>query len=205
MLRFLANFFSIVFNPLLAPTALFYILLYYFPQLEGIDNAHTKLKAIAFIFAATFLFAFVLIYILYKLKMISRITLDKQEDRYIPQILMSLVYLVIAIGLGMKLGWSNGLTLTMIATTISSTVITGINRFWKISTHASGVSGVYAIATVLHWQYPSPAFLGIYLGIAFITVAVCAARLYLKVHTPMQIVCGFLVGSISGFLLFFYR
>ena len=205
MLRFLANFFSIVFNPLLAPTTLFYILLFHFPQLEGIHEMHTKLKAIAFIFASTFLFAFVLIYILFKLKMISRITLDKQEDRYIPQILLSLVYLLIALWLGMKLGWSNGLTLTMIATTISSVIITFINRFWKISTHASGVSGVYAIATVLHWQYPSPAFLGVYIGIACITVAVCASRLYLKVHTPMQIVAGFLVGGISGFLLFFYR
>jgi membrane-associated phospholipid phosphatase len=205
MLRFFANFFSVVFNPLLVPTALFYILLFYFPQLEGISDLHTKLQAIAFIFASTFLFAFVLIYILFKLKMVSRITLDKQEDRYVPQVLLSIVYLLIALWLGKRLGWSNGLTLTMIATTISSGVITIINRFWKISTHASGVSGVYAIATVLHWQYPSQAFLSVYICIAFITVAVCASRLYLKVHTPMQIVCGFLVGSVSGFLLFFYR
>jgi small-conductance mechanosensitive channel len=123
MLRFFANFFSVVFNPLLVPTALFYILLFYFPQLEGISDLHTKLQAIAFIFASTFLFAFVLIYILFKLKMVSRITLDKQEDRYVPQVLLSIVYLLIALWLGKRLGWSNGLTLTMIATTISSGVI----------------------------------------------------------------------------------
>ncbi|HEV7231386.1 MAG TPA: phosphatase PAP2 family protein [Bacteroidia bacterium] len=205
MLRFLANFFSLVFNPLMAPTALFYIILYHFPQIGGIGNDQAKMKAIGFIFATTFLFAFVLIYILYKLRMISKITLDDQKDRYIPQLVLSIVYMLLAMFLGFRLGWGNGLTLTMVATTISAGVITGVNRFWKISTHASGVAGVYAICTALILLYPGCPFRTPYICISFITIAVCASRLYLKAHTPMQIVCGFLVGGISGFALFYFH
>ena len=204
MFRFLSNFFSIIFNPLLAPTALFYLSLYAFPGSAGIYDHDTKVKAMIFIFASTFLFSFVLIYILYKLKLISAITLDKQSDRYIPQLVLSVLYLAIAFWLSHKLGLCNGLTLGMLATGVSAGIITIINRFWKISTHASGVSGVFAIASVLFWKYPSSGFLPMYAFIAFITVAVCASRLYLKAHTPMQIVCGFLLGAVSGFLLFYY-
>jgi membrane-associated phospholipid phosphatase len=205
MLRFFAHFFSLVFNPLMAPTALFYIILYHFPQMGGLVTDAGKLKAITFIFASTFLFAFVLIYILFKLKMISKITLDEQRDRYIPQLVMSVIYLLIALFLGLRLGWGNGLTLTMVATTLSAGIITGVNRFWKISTHASGVAGVYAICTALILLYPGCPFRVPYICISLITIAVCASRLYLKAHTPMQIVCGFLVGGISGFALFYFH
>jgi membrane-associated phospholipid phosphatase len=180
-------------------------LLFYFPHLEGIEGADEKARMILYIFLASFIIIFIIIFLLYKLKMIAKITLDDQKDRYIPQLCLSIIYLLIALYLGQRYGLKNGLTLAMIASSLSAGLITIINRFWKISTHASGVSGVFAIASVLYWQYPTTNFLIPYILICCITFSVCISRLYLKVHTPMQIICGLLLGGLTGFSLFYFR
>ncbi len=205
MVRFLANLLSVVINPLMAPTFLFILLLFYFPGLETLTSQEEKLHAIGLIFLSTFLFSFLLIFMLYKMKLIARVTLENQKDRTIPQIFLLLVYVAITIYLVRRLGMKDGLTLSMLASTITIAGITLINRYWKISTHASGVSGVFAIITVLYWRYPPEGFGAIYLAISLLTLGVCASRLYLKVHTPMQVVIGFLLGAVSGTLLFFWR
>jgi membrane-associated phospholipid phosphatase len=205
MLRFFANLISAVINPLMAPTFLFAILLYYFPDLHTFSDVAGKPNAVLYIFFSTFLFAFLLIFMLYKMKIIRKITLENQQDRYIPQLFLCAVYIAITIYLFSKFGFHDGLTLSMLASTITIVGITLINRFWKISTHASGVSGVFAIVSIIYLHHPQPGFLNIYLMICFLTLAVCLSRLYLKVHTPMQIVAGFLLGGISGFLLFYNR
>ncbi|MFH1196940.1 MAG: phosphatase PAP2 family protein [bacterium] len=62
-----------------------------------------------------------------------------------------------------------------------------INRYWKISAHAIGVSGpVGVLCFVFGW-------IGL-IGLALM-VLVGWARLKLKVHTPAQVICG----SIFGF------
>jgi membrane-associated phospholipid phosphatase len=207
MIRFVANLLSVLINPLMAPTFLFAILLFYFPALEtsALAGSEEKLHAIWYIFIATFVFSFLLIFLLYKLKIIAKVTLENQKDRTIPQVFMLLVYLVITIFLARRLGLKDGLTLSMLASTITIAGITIINRFWKISTHASGVSGVFAIISLLYFRYQPEGFSSLYLLICLLTFGVCASRLYLKVHTPLQVVGGFILGALSGFCLFLWR
>jgi membrane-associated phospholipid phosphatase len=189
----------------MAPTFLFILLLFYFPGLETIAGREEKLQAIGSIFLATFLFSFALIFLLYKMKVIARVTLENQKDRTIPQVFLLLVYVGITAFLSNKYGLKDGLTLSMLASTITIAGITVINRYWKISTHASGVSGVFAIISVLYYRYQPEGFSGLYLTICLLTFGVCISRLYLKVHTPMQVVGGFVLGALSGVFLFLWR
>ncbi len=64
-----------------------------------------------------------------------------------------------------------------------------INRVWKISAHAIGASTFLGLLVYL---------LGAY-GLLFVPLLIIIgiARLYLKVHTPMQV----LMGSLFGFIL----
>jgi membrane-associated phospholipid phosphatase len=205
MLKFLANLVSILISPLFAPTYLFFIILFYFPATASITGLTDKLLAILYIFLATFAITFVLIYILYKARKISDITMNNQKDRYLPQLFLSGMYVVITAWLYNRYGKTDALAMGMLASTITVLTITLVNRFWKISTHSSGVAGVFGIVTALFLKASDSAFLVPYLIITFLTLVVCMARLYLKAHTPLQVICGFILGGGSGFCLFYFR
>ncbi len=189
----------------MAPTFLFAILMVYFPTLVAFIETPGKPGPVLLIFLTTCVLMFLIIFVLQKMKLISRITLENQRERYIPQVILSLIYLLITGYLAYRYGLRDGFTLSMIASSLTAVGITLINRFWKISTHASGVAGVFGIVSVLFLHHQVNGFFPVYLTICFLTLAVCLARLYLKVHTPMQVVCGFLLGGVSGVLLFFYK
>jgi membrane-associated phospholipid phosphatase len=199
-----AHIISIILIPLLAPTYLFWIILVYFPQLSNISAFNDKVLAIISIFGLTALLPFVLVGILYKRKILKTWTLDNQKDRIIPQIFSCFNYVLICLFLVYKVGLYNALTLSMVAVTISVIVLTLITPYWKISTHACGAWGMFAILYVLNYKFHVPNFLTLYYIIFFSTVAVCAARLYLRVHTPLQVLAGSLLGTLIGFSLFYY-
>jgi membrane-associated phospholipid phosphatase len=203
MKRFAAHFISIVIIPLLAPTYLFTIIFLYFPQLAPNFTSKEQILATLYIFAATSLLPFILVFILYKRKVISTWTLDHRKDRIIPQLFSCMNYLFICIFMIYRFGIGNALSLSMLATTVSVIVISIITPYWKISTHAAGAWGMFACITVLYLKFPNPAFTVPYIIIGLSTVAVCFARLYLRVHTLMQVIAGSALGNLVGFSVFY--
>jgi membrane-associated phospholipid phosphatase len=204
MRRIAAHIVSIILIPLLAPAYLFGIILFYFPQLTHINNTPDKLLAIAYIFAATSLLPFVVVFVLYKRKVIKTLTLDNKEDRVVPQRFSCAIYALICLFLVYTEGATNALTLSMIAVAVSVIGLTVITPYWKISTHACGAWGLFAIVYELNTKYVVQSFVVLYYIILFLTVTVCIARLYLKVHTPMQVLAGSVMGVVIGFSLFHY-
>lgn len=188
----------------MAPTYLYAIILFFFPEATNITAIGDKLLAILYIALTTTLLPFIVVFILYKRKVISDLTLHKQEDRTIPQIFSCIIYFAISLFLVSKIGFSNALTLSMIAVTLSVIFLTMITPFWKISTHACGAWGLFAILYVLQYRYYEGSFVVLYYIILASTIGVCAARLYLRVHTPMQVLAGSILGMLIGFSLFHY-
>jgi membrane-associated phospholipid phosphatase len=73
-----------------------------------------------------------------------------------------------------------------------------VNRCWKISIHAAGVSGAVCILLVAGGGRLWPGLLGLPL--------IAWARLRLKAHTPIQVGAGMVLGAASaGLLLVFLR
>src|SRR5476651_1133812 len=204
MKKFAANLVSIILIPLIAPSYLFWIILFYFPQLTRIVSLNDKLLAIFYIFLATTFLPFLVVFILYKRKVITDLTLHRQQDRVIPQIFSCFIYAGICLFLVYTEGATNALSLGMIAVSLSVIGLTLITPFWKISTHACGAWGLFAIVYDLQSRYHEPGFVVLYYIILFLTVSVCAARLYLRVHTVMQVIAGGIMGGAIGFLLFHY-
>lgn len=204
MKNFLAHFVSIVLIPLFAPVYLFAIILFYFPDLTPIVETNEKIMAILAIFLITVLPPSVCIFILFKMKKISSVTLHSKKDRFIPQIFACLNYILITFVLIQKLGYSSPLTLSMISISISVIIISIITHFWKISAHSSGAAGILAIASVLYLHHHSANFMLPYFTLLFSTIAVCFARLQLKVHTISQVVAGCILGSTIGFCCFYF-
>ncbi len=76
----------------------------------------------------------------------------------------------------------------------SSLVVQFITRYWKISTHALGITAPLVALTILYGAAPLPFLV--------LIPIVCWARVYLKAHTLLQVVAGAALGACSTVLFF---
>ena len=78
---------------------------------------------------------------------------------------------------------SRPLTLAaMLGYLVSTLIVQYITRYWKISTHALGITAPLTALTLLYGRQPLPFMV--------LIPMVCWARVYLKSHTIMQVVAG---------------
>jgi membrane-associated phospholipid phosphatase len=86
------------------------------------------------------------------------------------------------------------MTASMAGFAASSLVVQWITRYWKISTHALGITAPLVALTVLYGTRPAPFYVLIPL--------VGWSRVYLRAHTLLQVVAGTLL-ALATTLLFF--
>lgn len=65
---------------------------------------------------------------------------------------------------------------------VSTLVVQYITRYWKISTHAIGITAPLAALTILYGRQPLPFMV--------LIPMVCWARVYLRAHTVIQVLAG---------------
>lgn len=199
-----AKYLSAVFIPLLVPLYLFLTVFCWFSGLTTFTSFPEKAYVTLGLFAATCLPPFVLVYILYRVKYISSLTLENRADRFIPQLFGLFDYLLISLLLIRYLGPSNILSICMTATTVTLFCIALITHFWKISTHAAGIWGMLAIVSILCFQHSFDGRIVLWIMLALIAIMVSLARLYLKVHTAAQVAAGALLGISCACITFYY-
>ncbi|GAC1409443.1 MAG: phosphatase PAP2 family protein [Candidatus Velthaea sp.] len=83
---------------------------------------------------------------------------------------------------------------TMAAYAASSLLVQWITMSWKISTHALGITAPIIALMYLFGREPLPFLI--------LIPIVGWARVYLKAHTPLQVVAGTALGAISTVLFF---
>lgn len=171
---------------LFVPPALTIIIFTYFAfSLESGKNSYVVLY-VAYLFG--FILPIIMFALLRKKGKIADFDATVKEERIFPFVIGVLFYIC---GLIVLLYHHvNLITLSFWFCYISNTILVIlITRHWKISAHALGVSGpLAAIVYVLGW----PGFV-----FSLLLFLVGWSRLYLKVHTPSQI----LAGGIMGFSL----
>lgn len=77
--------------------------------------------------------------------------------------------------------------------------VTVINHWWKISAHLTGIGGLLGGVCSFAMNY-STLPLGLIIGLLVVSLLLMYARQYLDAHTPMQVVCGFLLGLLATFV-----
>lgn len=86
-----------------------------------------------------------------------------------------------------------------IGATVALAIATIINRRWKISAHLTGMGGLLGgICSIALFYSTMPTMLVII--VLLLSLALMYARLYLNAHTPMQVVCGYLLGILCTFI-----
>lgn len=82
----------------------------------------------------------------------------------------------------------------MLGYTLSTIFVQFVTRYWKISTHAVGITAPLVALSILYGRQPLP--------FTIIIPMVCWARVYLRAHTLLQVLAGVALGAGSTVLIF---
>lgn len=86
-----------------------------------------------------------------------------------------------------------------IGATAALLAVTIINQWWKISAHLTAMGGLFGSICSIALAYSTlPTTLIII--VLLISLLLMYARLYLDAHTPMQVICGYLLGIVCTFI-----
>jgi len=187
--RDLARILSTIFNPFLTALALFCILAH--------GSARDTFDFWRLLFLSTFFTSIgpmLYVFWLYATDRISDLDMSVRAERETVFSAFVVFYL-----LGAATLWIFHSPRVMVAAMFGyflSTLIVGyITRYWKISTHALGITAPLVALTLLYGQQMLPFLV--------LIPMICWARVYLKSHTVMQVVAGAGLGTVST-AFFFY-
>lgn len=196
-MKTIAHVISTVFQPLLMPTygvMLIFVYTYfgmiYLPQFWQI-----LLPVVLFSFAMPAL----LIYMLYRMGIISDLSLKIRKERFYPYIITLISYsamIVFYLRMGMPM-WFIMIMAASVAIMVIAIIITLV---WKISAHMFGVGGLVggAMAVAYFVERSNPYFM--FMGLFLIAGLIGTSRLILQRHTLSQVIAGFLLGFMVSFL-----
>jgi membrane-associated phospholipid phosphatase len=174
--RDLARILSTIFNPFLTAFALFVILAHV--------GAKDTLDFWRLLFVSTFFTSIgpmLYVFWLYATDRISDLEMSVRAERE-----MVFTAFVVFYSCGAAALWFARAPRLMIAAMlgylVSTLAVQYITRYWKISTHAIGITAPLVALTLLYGRQPLPFMV--------LIPMVCWARVYLKAHTAMQVMAG---------------
>lgn len=196
-MKSIAHVISTVFQPLLMPT--YGVMLLFVYTYFGVMYTNQFWLIITPIFLFSFLIPAILIFMLFRLGVISDLSLKKRKQRFFPYLitLVSNTAMMIFYYRMQMPKWF----LMMIAASIAIMIIAIlITLVWKISAHMFGIGGLIggamSVSYFVERSNPFYMFMGLFILAGFIGTS----RLILKRHTLAQVVAGFLLGFIVSFI-----
>ena len=192
---------SFVFHPVLMPTYAILLLLYFskvFSQFMPIEQK-THLINLTLIF--TLLLPLLGVFLLKKLKIVSSIYIENQEERKWPLLIaISSYYLLFRM---FEFLYIHPIIINLVLGAILILFLAVIiSNFWKISLHMLGIGGVFGAFLAFQYLFGGKLFLIILLLLCSGLVAY--ARINENAHTLKQVYLGFLVGACAEFLIFYF-
>jgi membrane-associated phospholipid phosphatase len=186
--RDLARILSTIFNPFLTALALFVILSHV--------RAQTTVEFWWLLFISTFFTSIgpmLFIFWLYATDRISDLDMSIREEREKVFFVFVMFYLA-----GTATLWLTHapklLVASMAGYTLATAVVQYITRYWKISTHAVGITAPLVALSLLYGKQPLPFLV--------LIPMVCWARVYLRAHTVAQVVAGAVLATFSVGIFF---
>ena len=199
MKRSIALAISYLFHPALMPTVgaliLLYVSPYYFPP-------EVRLYAATFIFASTYLFPALSVILMQRLGMISDLHMKEGKERRLPFIATAIFFYFCAQTL-------KNFPLPPIFSTfvLGCALVIVISflflKWWKVSIHAAGMSGIIALVVYLAVRYDLRLIWPI-AGLFFAAGVLGTVRLYLRSHNLFEVLLGYLIGGGTVWLVINY-
>lgn len=166
-------------------------------KLIHLPNSYIGMSIIGTCFL-TAIVPIILIIILWKKGYIDSLTIQEARQRTFP-------YIYTIICFGFWCAFIHMIRLPQVwffialGATIALILVTIINYWWKISAHLTALGGLLGgICSIALYYNTLP--LVLIICTLFISLLAMYARLYLNAHTPLQVVCGYLLGILCTFI-----
>jgi len=194
----LAEFISIIFNPLIMPTLGIYLLLQSGTFLSLLPG-EVKQSILFITAASTFVLPVSLLPVFYYKGMIEGLGYESQgRQRLIPLVIVFVIY-VLGYYWIQKFVPSTTIKLFWIGFTLSVVGVFMVSIFWKISAHMTGIGGIVGLIISM-WLYYHVNLLYVLVAAIFMAGILGYARLRTNSHNVWQVLCGFVVGFLTVFL-----
>lgn len=193
MYRKIATALTVIFQPLIVPSIVIFLLFYVIPEATSVPN-EAKWSLLLLIVVTTLIIPMFSMIGMRMTSLIPSIYMFNKRERILPFSMVSIFYLITSGFFYFKLNVDALFVYTLIVITICVLVLTLITLFWRISAHTTGLAGLLAIIAVLAIKFTNTSLLYPLIGAVMICGAVSSARLYLGAHKPMEVAGGFLLG-----------
>ena len=197
-----AKVISVLFHPLLVPTYALLLFINLNTHFVLAMPMQVRYLMTLLVFLTTFMLPALILLILRKFDVVKSMEMPERQERALPLIIVS-AFFYLTYYLLKQMEQNSIITLFMIGATMLILLCLIINYFTKISLHATSWGGFLGVLMGYSLNARVDVMLWLY-AIILITGMVATARLILKAHTPAQVYGGFLLGSISQLILFYY-
>ena len=199
----LATFFSMAFQPVFMPLFTMVIMLLTNRVLVDEMAYETRWTIIIYCAVFTILIPMILFLLFYTMGWVSDVNLTKREERVIPTFLVMISFFVFYYLVREMRGVKIEFVYATFGAIIGPFIANFITMVWKISIHSLGVASAfasfYALSMVLETNQMITSIL-----LFALMIIVGVSRLILKRHTPMQVICGASLGLVCCLGSVFY-
>lgn len=141
----------------------------------------------------TLIIPIILLVFLWRKGYIDSLHIDNAKQRTTPYIYTLICYGFWAYFVRVTVKMPTFMLLVAIGAMVALLAVTIINHWWKISAHLTGIGGLLGGIFSFALNYSTLPLILIII-VLLLALLLMYARLYLHAHTPMQVVCGFLLG-----------
>ena len=147
----------------------------------------------------TFMIPLILLLFLWRKGHIDSLHLDQANQRTMPYIYTLICYVFWVYFLHATIHMPACVVWTSVGAIVALLAVLIINHWWKISAHLTGIGGLLGGICSFSLCYANLS-IELIITVLLVSLLLMYARLYLKAHTPMQVVCGYLLGLLCTFL-----
>lgn len=196
-MKSIAHLISTIFQPLLMPT--YGVMLLFVYTYFGVMYLQQFWLIIAPVVLFSFVIPAILIFMLYRMGIISDLSLKVRRERIYPYMITLLSYSVM-IWFYYRMHMPTWFFMIMASSVAIMVVAILITLKWKISAHMFGIGGLIGGAMSVSYfvEHSNPYFM--FMGLFIIAGLVGTSRLILKRHTLAQVIAGFLLGLLLSFV-----
>ena len=200
-LKIIAQLTSWLLHPLLIPVIGFVIFFQFPTYLQLIYSPQDRLSLFILIATTTFVVPSLTTLLFIVIFRYNDLQLPEAKNRRLPLLATAIYYSAGYYLIKIKIPLPMPLQLYFLGALLAVVLNMFINRYYKISSHAIGVGGLFG--GVLSFMYLFHiGQVGPLVICTFLMGIVATSRLYLQAHTPSQVYFGLLLGFLCEFLLF---
>lgn len=198
-LNILSQAWSILLYPMLMP--LYGILLFCFSVKHFLPLLSTTYiwLCIAGTVVLTLFIPVMLLFIMWRKGYIDSLYINNTKQRTTPYIYTLICYGFWGYFLRVTMQLPIFLLFVVVGAMVALLLVTIINNWWKISAHLTGIGGLLGGICSFALNY-STLPLVLIIIVFVVALLLMYARIYLNAHTPLQVVCGFLLGLFCTFI-----